>query len=561
MLNVGVVTQAPDGRVRRIILGTSASPSLGDWAAWAETRAAGAAVAAALAAVGAPPLTAASVDEAISMGTFSQDEGSDEVARRRVHALHEAQLLPALAALPDFERDESSEDVTPTIMLLTHVFATADGALRLTTLVRRDAAKLVGVAGTSEAALRRAVFGDAHVALAQEAVMHGTRAWTDVALGGSSLSCDAVASLSSAQRVALKAAQSAQLLHAVSACIEARFAGGITMLQAATKRSQPQVAAALDALSLKLITTRGERSEARPMDNNALATRVHHGEALEKEGDFVGAAAVYKRCIDDMARDARGYMMPPLSKGYRVSLPLLWSFFGLALKRSGRLAEADDAYEAGLRALLAMPLQAGRAYEVEQEALRLDLLVKLVMLHRSCGNAAACVSAQRRIFQAQLADLEADGDEGYIELRMSGGATLTGTRTRRRWELVMPGEDGGDDLSSYSRIVPRANAPARWRPPRTPELRMPAPGTTLLPSAADNLRLAGSIAGRHNLPSLPKLPAAHCAVCAAPATKRCSACGVPFYCGAASQRQDWKAHKAACKAATAAASGAAAAAV
>jgi hypothetical protein len=62
-----------------------------------------------------------------------------------------------------------------------------------------------------------------------------------------------------------------------------------------------------------------------------------------------------------------------------------------------------------------------------------------------------------------------------------------------------------------------------------------------------------------NLPALPKLPSARCAVCSGPASKRCSACGVPYYCGAACQRQDWKAHKAACKAAAAASGGAAAA--
>jgi hypothetical protein len=35
----------------------------------------------------------------------------------------------------------------------------------------------------------------------------------------------------------------------------------------------------------------------------------------------------------------------------------------------------------------------------------------------------------------------------------------------------------------------------------------------------------------------------------AEATQRCGACGGPFYCGAACQRQHWKAHRRACKAA------------
>ena len=311
------------------------------------------------------------------------------------------------------------------------------------------------------------MFGDdAHVALAQEAATHGTRAWTDVALGGSSLSSDAVAVLSREQRDMLKAAQSAQLLSAVSACIETRFPGGITLLQAAATRSRPQIAPALDALSLKLLATSAACAPAPTY--SSLTARVHYGEALEKKGDFLDAAAVYKSCVEDMTRNSRGCLSPPPFRMYQISVPLLWSFYGLALKRGGRLSEASNAYEAGLRALPAMPLQAGRVYEVERESLRLDLLVKLIMLHRSCGNAAACVSAQRRIFHTQLAELEASGDEGHVELHMSGGATLTGIHTRRRWELVLQGDDApasenqqADDDSTrfFTRIVQLPPAP------------------------------------------------------------------------------------------------------
>ncbi len=443
--------------------------------------------------------------------------------------------------------------------------------LRLTTLVRHDRA--AGDAVAEDAELRKTVFGaDAHVALARQA-MQSSHAWTDVSLGSagslSSLSSDALGSLSHAQRTVLKAAQSAQILSAVAACIEARFAGGVVLLQAAAKRGRPALVEALDALSKRFIVTRSARGEAAPTISS-IFLRVSHGEALETAGDFHGAAAVYKTCIVDMTRDPSLCSSAPVpARGHRPSLPLLWAFHGLALKRARRLAEAASAYEAGLRALSAMPLQAGRAYEVEREDLRLDLLIKLIILHRSCGNKPGVLAAQNRVFEKQLAELLAAGDDSHVELHLSGGATLTGIRTRRRWALLpsnayeaagaapAAGAEADDSLRFVCRIVTMPPAPASWRPPRRPELPMPRPGTTMLPTAEECVRMAHTTAC--NLPALPKLPSARCAVCGEPASKRCSACGVPYYCGAACQRQDWKAHKVACKAAAAASGGAAAA--
>jgi hypothetical protein len=179
-----------------------------------------------------------------------------QVIRRRVYAspgVQDMQLLPALVALATFERAGGDDD-TPVLLLVTHLFATPDGVLRLTTLVCQDK---VRTHPDVDAALRKAVFGaDAHVALARETT-GGTCAWTDVALGSAgSLSTDALASLSHAQRAMLRAAQSAQFLFTVAACIEARFAGNVMLLQAAAKRGRPALATALDALCLKVVATR-----------------------------------------------------------------------------------------------------------------------------------------------------------------------------------------------------------------------------------------------------------------------------------------------------------------
>jgi hypothetical protein len=404
--SVGATYQLPDGSLRRVVTSTARdAPPLGDWRAWPEAHAAADALAAALAGLGAPPLTGSCVDEADRMHDLAQHERTGrEVMRRRVHAAGVHETLPSLEALPTFDRVGGADD-TPSMLLMTHLFATADGVLRLTTLVRHDRAAPDGADG--EAALRKAVFGaDAHVALARQA-LQGSHAWTDVSLGGAgSLSSDALGSLSHAQRTVLKAAQSAQILSAVAACIEARFAGGVVLLQAAAKRGRPELVEALDALSKKFIAMRSARGEAAPTISS-IFLRVSHGEALETAGDFHGAAAVYKTCIVDMTRNSSLCSSAPVpARGRRPSLPLLWTFHGLALKRAGRLAEAGSAYEAGLRALSAMmPLQAGRAYEVEREDLRLDLLIKLIILHRSCGNKPGVLAAQNRVFEKQLAEL------------------------------------------------------------------------------------------------------------------------------------------------------------
>jgi hypothetical protein len=84
--SVGATYELPDGSLRRVVTSTARdAPPLGDWRAWPEAHAAADALAAALAGLGAPPLTGSCVDEADSMHDFAQHERTGrEVMRRRV---------------------------------------------------------------------------------------------------------------------------------------------------------------------------------------------------------------------------------------------------------------------------------------------------------------------------------------------------------------------------------------------------------------------------------------------------------------------------------------------
>ena len=95
-------------------------------------------------------------------------------------------------------------------------------------------------------------------------------------------------------------------------------------------------------------------------------------EALEAQGKFRKAAAIYKECVDADAADPGARLTD--------SPPLVMGWWGLALKRSGDLAGAAAAYDAGLAAL-----ERGCALSPEapewRESVRLDLLLKKA---RSC---------------------------------------------------------------------------------------------------------------------------------------------------------------------------------
>jgi hypothetical protein len=496
-----------------------------DWSQEPVACAAAAALAAALAESGAAPLEGC-VEELQDMAA---SDGEYLVAARRVHASPEGFAHPLGSAAASLAELMALDDgnVKPAAVLLTHVFALPGDSqrLRLATLVLPQ--------GRPEPRLLALVFGaGAHVALSSPE----DRVFTDVSLGDAgSLSADALAALSSMQRDALRAALRVQRLAATAACVEARWSGGFCALQLGVTAMKPALGPALAALASHLAAPQSGGGPTRA----SLYALKQEAEALEAAGRFLEAAALYKRCLDADARNPGARLLQ--------TPPQIWSFYGLALKRARRFSEARAAYDAGLRAL-----EMGCHVEPDtpewRESVRLSLYGFIVTLGQAMGDQVTSQMAYQRIFPAQFELFKAAGENAAL----GGGTspTVTGTKTGRRFAVVHYQETSGPNSSvQLSRVeeLPRVNP--RSLPRSTPGWQQ----QTAQDAEAKGLVNARKVLANHYAAAVPKLPQARCALCSEAASKRCSACGGPAYCGAACQKQDWKSHKPACKAAQAAA--------
>jgi hypothetical protein len=249
------------------------------------------------------------------------------------------------------------------------------------------------------------------------------------------------------------------------------------------------------------------------------------------------ASALYKECLQADARNPGARLLP--------TPPQTWSYYGLALKRAGRFSEAHAAYELGLRALEAGPVEPETPEW--RTTNRLSLLGFIVTLGQTTGDMAMCGQACQRIFAAYGPLFDASGEDAV--LGVSGGtATMTGTTSGRRFEVVHRWETEGPNSGlQLCRVEELPSVNPRSLPP----IGMPQhPAQQTEAEARSNAR---KTLQAREAAAMPKLPQARCALCGEAASKRCSACGVPAYCGPDCQKQHWKSHKPACKAAQAAA--------
>ena len=213
--------------------------------------------------------------------------------------------------------------------------------------------------------------------------------YTDVALDGESQSADALAAFSVAQRKRLRAAQRAQITSAAAACIESNWIGGFMALQLAVVRKQPSLRVPVNALALRVSAAAADECGEMPTRVTAVA-RIKYGEQLESRGKYNEAAACYKHVLDDDERHP-GLLPTPAQ---------VWSFYGLALKRAGRYAEAEAVYQATLAALPRL-LRFQPDTPAVRDRTRLDLLGHFALLHwisfqRSTQLRARVRSASRR---------------------------------------------------------------------------------------------------------------------------------------------------------------------
>jgi hypothetical protein len=493
-----------------------------DWPAEPVARAAAAALAAALAEAGAAPLEGCveELEDSASGGKYS-------VAARRVHA-SPGFAHPAGSAAASLHRLTALDDGSAKLVVvqLTHVFALPGDVpqrLRLHTLILPN--------GRPAPQLLATVFGaGAHVALSAPE----DRVFTDVSLGDAgSLSADALAALPAAERDALRSALRVQRLAATAACLEARWPAGFCALQLGVTAMKPALGPALSALASRLAELQSGGAHTRA----SLIALTQQAEALEATGRFMEASALYKECLQADARNPGARLLP--------TPPQTWSYYGLALKRAGRFSEAHAAYELGLRALEAGPVEPETPEW--RTTNRLSLLGFIVTLGQTTGDMAMCGQACQRIFAAYGPLFDASGEDAV--LGVSGGtATMTGTTSGRRFEVVHRWETEGPNSGlQLCRVEELPSVNPRSLPP----IGMPQhPAQQTEAEARSNAR---KTLQAREAAAMPKLPQARCALCGEAASKRCSACGVPAYCGPDCQKQHWKSHKPACKAAQAAA--------
>jgi len=471
-----------------------------------------------------------------------QDSGGDgeyHVARRCVQASPGFSHDPDVAALRSFTAD--GDDV-PTAVLLTHIFALPDETqqLRLTTaLVNYPVPSFL-----------KALFGTAHPALSSEddASTESLSSYTAVSLG-ETRSVDAVAlkAWPLAWRTTLRAALRMQRLAGLAACLQTGWAGGFTKFQAGVAGQDTALAPVLAALNAHLV---GLDAPGVPT-SDTLHARQRLAEALESQGKYMEAALLYKESLNEDARNPTQRLL--------ASPPLHWDYYGLALKRAGRFPDALRAYEAGLLALERGPVKP----ETPQwrETLRIMLLEKIITLAGKTGDEALKVSAYKRLFAKQLAELDSNNNI------LLGGAKINcifEPSSGRRFCIktakvsVRDSVHAGCFQLSCVHEMPRVatfeehlaamniNHPHLIDNKKTEEK---APANDL---AAARLAIRGH-AGKAAAP--PRLPAPECVVCGKAAYKRCGGCSGPSYCGPACSNAHWKAHKPTCKAGSGQAAG------
>lgn len=351
---------------------------------------------------------------------------------------------------------------------------------------------------------------------------------TAICLGDACLTPVAVSELPSSMRAVLRTAQRAQLLHGCRAALDVAWLAGFKAMSETLKGDFELAVPLQEALA----AATGSRAGA--LSRSAIYERVHHAEALESVGKFAEAELVYRECLDADARSpgARLLMTPAM----------VWSFYGLALKRQEKWAAAEAAYETGIKSIT------GRGYAEPdtaewRESVKLVLLDLLIILHDASGNVQKRQTAINRLFGRQM-ELMMDRGETQITFEngseSKNGTAIYGLQTKLAWHLRE--EEHAGMLMTAIRPLTSGRGPSAHRT---------SSGARAM-TREDNVAAARKLLGKTGAGSkaVPRLPRPACAACgSADAPKRCGACGGPAYCDAECQKAHWRAvHKTACAA-------------
>ena len=541
---------SPDGREVRVVITVGVdssgalSASTADRGEWSSSPQASAAVAALdLALAGSAQASAGVVAELLS--------NVDGVRVRCVHATQGCDanaVLPQLAQMPLFRRIVNSLYV-PSDVLLAHEFA--DG-LRLITVVVPCADQV------DFEVLKQVAFDNAaHVAL------RGEGALTDVQFDGVSLNAAALESLPRAKRAAVRDAQKAQLRLAAKQCIEAQWGSGLhTLRKCDALVSKRTLDLPLSALLVVLAV--GNYSAGGVLTGRTCEERTQLAESLEAEGRFLEAAALYRQaraskryfCRASICRAPELTRLPRAQSlddemhtpGAVPSPPLMWSYYGIALRKGGCTAEESlAAVEEGLTAL------EGRVYPdtpEDREHIRIKLLDGMIKTYIMCtDDKAGLKSAMMRLFSKLIGR---PGDSNYQFGIISGGQAtneLLCLRSKRCWRTVYNPDYSGMPLYRIEEFTPFSQQGIQLE-----KLMAMAAPLHRVPAAQ-----AQRGAERRGFQTA-ALPPTACSVCGKTPAKFCAICNGPAYCDKACQVADWSNHKKdpACKAARAAAKAAAA---
>jgi hypothetical protein len=342
--------------------------------------------------------------------------------------------------------------------------------------------------------------------------------------GGTLLSEGDVACLPPLQRAHLKRCWRAQVLHAMRACLQRRWLGGVKLLRgvatplldaAVVTDALTPLLAALAALPLGG-QPRALASAAPPSGTTLVRARTHQAEALEDLGRFAEAAALYKA---NLAEEMR-------SPGVLPCVPTMWSYLGIALRRSGDAAAAKQAYERGIAVLGSCPLDPDTS--AHREALRIHLFQRLLRVTGECDVGRV----SRRLFAGYLTPQDARA----LAFNSANGDWIEALDSGRRWGVVY-GEDSTFYKSMLIAELPQRVGPPHADPGSEEALDIDTGAFVLVSDERDGVggkqqqKMQGQPTAVKLQPLLGK-----CAACGAVRCHKRCACNLVAYCDAQARR-------------------------